>query len=467
MVMSIAASPSAEPPHALGPATSSTVNSSPVPLSKALPIPSTFTNKQWIVPPRPKPGRKPAADTPPSKRKAQNRAAQRAFRERRAARVGELEEEMRLMEEKDFEEQEQLRQQIGQLESDIESYRQALTSWQETMKGMQEEVERERQLRESSQRELEALRAEKSASTDPVPLPSRRSTRLRQDGAQERPHVPPSFSDDIPLGCGNCTKTRCECIEAALDLDPISTDTSTQKRPTSPQASTDNKRRRSDDQYDARHDMEETEIDFTNQFSSNRPPLPTSTSTMTSTIPATAVSVDCGFCSDGTPCICAEIEAEKKRHDQPFKISEPSRANPCVNGPGTCAQCQSNPTSTLFCKSLAATRTSILPKPAPTSNLPTRPNSHSAQLDAKSMHNTSSNTGGTLSCADAFTTLSRHPAFDRATGDLGSWVPQLATVPDGPGGIQRTPFEIEIASVMGVLKVFDRRFGGDVDNGRG
>lgn len=48
-------------------------------------------SKQWVLPPRPKPGRKPITEDPPTKRKAQNRAAQRAFRERRANRVAELE----------------------------------------------------------------------------------------------------------------------------------------------------------------------------------------------------------------------------------------------------------------------------------------------------------------------------------------------------------------------------------------
>lgn len=49
------------------------------------------TSKVWVLPPRPKPGRKPSTDTPSTKRKAQNRAAQRAFRERKARKVSELE----------------------------------------------------------------------------------------------------------------------------------------------------------------------------------------------------------------------------------------------------------------------------------------------------------------------------------------------------------------------------------------
>lgn len=57
-------------------------------------VTSIVTSREWVLPPRPKPGRKPSADTPASKRKAQNRAAQRVFRERRATRVQELEQKL-------------------------------------------------------------------------------------------------------------------------------------------------------------------------------------------------------------------------------------------------------------------------------------------------------------------------------------------------------------------------------------
>ena len=51
-------------------------------------------SKEWVLPARGKPGRKPSATVPPTKRKAQNRASQRAFRERRHAYVTELEEKV-------------------------------------------------------------------------------------------------------------------------------------------------------------------------------------------------------------------------------------------------------------------------------------------------------------------------------------------------------------------------------------
>ncbi len=54
----------------------------------------------WTVPQRTLPGRKPATNMPESRRKAQNRVAQRVFRERRAARVRELElEKQQILEE--------------------------------------------------------------------------------------------------------------------------------------------------------------------------------------------------------------------------------------------------------------------------------------------------------------------------------------------------------------------------------
>lgn len=70
----------------------------------------------------------------------------------------------------------------------------------------------------------------------------------------------------------------------------------------------------------------------------------------------------------------------------------------------------------------------------------------------------------TLSCADAFTTLSRHPNFSRASDDISNWLPKLHTLPN-PRDLalaeargSRAAMEVEAASVMGVLRYFDRRF---------
>lgn len=60
-------------------------------------------------------------DTPPTKRKAQNRAAQRAFRERRAARVNELEDQMKQMEDDQDMHVAALNEQISNLSHEVET----------------------------------------------------------------------------------------------------------------------------------------------------------------------------------------------------------------------------------------------------------------------------------------------------------------------------------------------------------
>ena len=64
-------------------------------------------SKEWVPPPRMKPGRK-AMNRPSSKRQEQNRQAQKAFRDRKAARIAELEEE-----------NDGLRAEIGELSSSV------------------------------------------------------------------------------------------------------------------------------------------------------------------------------------------------------------------------------------------------------------------------------------------------------------------------------------------------------------
>ena len=72
-------------------------------------------SKEWVLPPRMKPGRK-ATNRPSSKRQEQNRQAQQTFRDRRAARIAELEEE-----------NDGLRAEIGELSSSVRQLTQKVT----------------------------------------------------------------------------------------------------------------------------------------------------------------------------------------------------------------------------------------------------------------------------------------------------------------------------------------------------
>ncbi|EDN02710.1 predicted protein [Histoplasma mississippiense (nom. inval.)] len=238
---------------------------------------------------------------------------------------------------------------------------------------------------------------------------------------------------------------------------------------------------------------EELETDFTALFSTNRDR--TIRTSETSVSPSRVID-PCGFCQDGTPCVCAEMAAEEENNSTPIKLhnrltirnlsqftpppsegdvlseplhSNPKKANPCINGPGTCAQCKADPKSTLFCKSLAASRSTSAAATATSSGCCGGGNSRGGCCQSQEMNTPSSSTSSTqrqpisLSCADTYTALSRHPNFSRATDDLNTWLPRLHTLPtlrDPPltDYGNRPAMEVEAASVMGVLKYFDRRF---------
>ena len=406
---------------------------------------------------------------------------------------------MKEIEEEDQREQEVLRARIMKLETDVEQYHQTLMSWQDRTQSLEKELLEERNMRETVQRELAALRGHQPALTDAVPLLPRNKSRSAGDtisGASGAGSKNPVSAGEVAMGCGNCSiSTRCECIEQAFDMGNIISDTidSSIKRPHSPLTSIHNKRPRHED-TNVKPELEALEIDFTSKHQS-----PNTTTTMSSSsIPGHnhAGIENCGFCEDGTACLCAELAAENSTHNNPriaHLLSQPSEAGPntdpaanpaitsilpasadktCKNGPGTCTQCQSDATSTLFCKSLAATRSgpSELPIPKcqasgddPSNQACGNPTGCCRSTASQVVpffadrSSTQAITGPTLSCADAFTTLSRHPAFDKATGELGTWLPRLATLPKVLEG--RTAFEVEAASVMGVLRFFDRRFG--------
>ncbi|KAI5964862.1 uncharacterized protein KGF55_001933 [Candida pseudojiufengensis] len=116
-------------------------------------VSSIMTSKEWVLPPRPKPGRKPSVDTPASKRKAQNRAAQRAFRERRATRVQELEQKlMEVEKEKDIKEMalvntiNKLKAENNFLNKNMEQLRQEMSSFKASQDQMKIQMQQQQQL---------------------------------------------------------------------------------------------------------------------------------------------------------------------------------------------------------------------------------------------------------------------------------------------------------------------------------
>lgn len=455
-----------------------------------------MTSKEWVIPPRPKPGRKPATDTPPTKRKAQNRAAQRAFRERRAARVGELEEQLQQQKNEQDKAEAELKEKIRGLEMNVQSFRSRCLL-------LEDMLERERKERVRAVTEAEGLRRRQNQgysrhSHMNMPqntLPSISSQHSgRQDGL---PRILPSLetNDDTspPLTCGNCSPNSCACAEEAMAtvVGAFGSRNNDLKRPVSPAAGiSDEKRQRPNllpGQAQPDHDQQPSTDDTMN------------------------LKDGCGFCNEGTYCVCADTVmatpamtptadilppitqqtqtpppsesdtsstsqlAMEVTADGAVKLPRRSRALPrpaasqnssrgCgPNGPGSCAQCQADPKSGLFCRLMAAKLDrgeggggggccggkgpdggccKSKPKQQEKITLPSLPSLG-------------------LTCAEAYQTLSSHRNFDRASDDIGSWLPRLRATPvDESRRPSRMPMEVEAASIMSVLKDFDVRFGG-------
>lgn len=453
------------------------VMSSSMSPSPGLAVAGSLTTKEWVIPPRPKPGRKPATDTPPTKRKAQNRAAQRAFRERRAARVGELEEQIKKIEEDHDSLEMELRDQITQLTNDLDQAQADVSWWRNRCHALDKELAHERS-------EKVKQRSHEPAA-DVVPINIRRKGNNKRNTPVTEHQSLSSNSGSIngqaelsTAGCGSCSTTHCQCVEDALQA--TSFDDHSDGRKETGQTS----------EPAIKYDPDQMEIDFTSRFSTARGVAAIETRAI-STPPAER----CGFCGDGTACICAEMAEQGSRHDtyeqnrlapiQNFsqftpppsdgdarEVTLPSisqATNPCANGPGTCAQCRADPRSTLFCKTLAASRAAAgLPGGCCGGKGADGGCCQSQQAPRASTATTSRASPLTLTCADAFTTLSRHPNFSQASDELTSWLPRLHTLPKprepsltdslGSAISDRPAMEVEAASVMGVLRYFDRRF---------
>lgn len=412
-----------------------------------------MTSKEWVIPPRPKPGRKPATDTPPTKRKAQNRAAQRAFRERRAARVGELEEQIE--EEKAVHERtvQELQDRVNHLEAERQTL-QSRCQWLESM------LEKERQARSDLAANWDARRQASARNDVLLPslsqqVPDRTSQAMPSlqpaqvathsiSVAEARP-LPQPFSisqivsppaetrgavdlgcggcqadgpcacaeavlqdADIAMGCGKCSlDTSCECLEETLRASmaaPVPDLKRPLPRSSSPTTSPEEKRQRSD----AGMAME---TDFTAMFSSRAPTQPAQSilpppppQQHLQPIASIEPRDSCGFCKEGTYCVCADamisssalpappiqpsteqsqmhtpppsdtdviptpmevtatgaiklpgLKSLQQQQQSRITTRPPARAGGCgPNGPGTCAQCLADPKSGLFCRSLAA-----------------------------------------------------------------------------------------------------------------
>jgi hypothetical protein len=203
------------------------------------------TSQRYEIPPRPKPGRKPATDEPASKRKAQNRESQRAFRARKVAKLEEMQSTldacaMRHREELEFTEASykhelaekmadiaKLRKQLEEktqanfnLESrifDLDDVVKRAHEERDFWKAQAERVESDRQALKANNADLtvQLIRANESITSPPSP-PEMTPTLLPDQELDFTPFQDESMAD---RNCGFCDrssdKSMCPCDVAA------------------------------------------------------------------------------------------------------------------------------------------------------------------------------------------------------------------------------------------------------------
>ncbi|KAJ6272209.1 hypothetical protein PSV08DRAFT_388562 [Bipolaris maydis] len=351
-------------------------------------------SRTHVVPPRPKPGRKPATEEPESKRKAQNRQSQRNFRQRKQRTVLDLQESLNqasrqlLSANADHaRESSMLRSEIDKLKEQNQRLLMEVEEWRVAYKQMQER--------------LSAVAGQPHSM--PLSYP-RHDTPLRRafDTDFNAQALVPS-PQPTDLGCDRCTKDHCACLAEM-------TNDAAFQGPVDPMTGVLRADHGEPDE-DKPRDHSEFETDFTAAFSKQKPrdadPAVLLSSAEDAKFP------DCGFCADQPEsCICRSLRSEAADATSSLAPSsnappaEPAKSNVIVTGPGSCADCQANPEQRAWCQRVAQLRSEATPPNSRRNSarsvvLGTMEPKASTSIDMSS----SVGRGDTVGCSDAFKLL--------------------------------------------------------------
>ncbi|VDB99775.1 unnamed protein product [Peniophora sp. CBMAI 1063] len=275
-------------------------------------------SKEWVIPPKPKPGRKPKKDASqavasapspvdapspsssvdPAGRRVQNRAAQRAFRERKQSQLAELQERIKQYEQGEIERNVALQQ----ISKRVKDENDALIAENRELKDRIAQLERER----------DAALAAKAAALKDAELKRSRSRSPDRSEAPARKRKRTTAKDSAPASTvSNPALTLSLYDPPSLVHSPSVSNLSEQDTSPAPDPIP---------QQDAIYvDTMNLDFDFSLSASSSRP------SVYENAVPMD--TFDCGFCSDNTPCVCREIAMQSHAPSGPtFKVEavEPS-----------------------------------------------------------------------------------------------------------------------------------------------
>ncbi|KAF1996439.1 hypothetical protein P154DRAFT_537968 [Amniculicola lignicola CBS 123094] len=434
------------------------------------------TSTSYVVPPRPKPGRKPATDEPASKRKAQNRESQRAFRARKAAKLTEMQSQLETTEQRHKREKNEMIAQNHALLAEKAQFEQREAHLLEAQKRSLQELEFWKNKAMQYEADLERVYKQQHVQMQRQDSPNRQS--IPGMGTMvnvQQPYVP----KPVDFGCGNCqTDGKCACVDEMTNMPDTQAFMASVPIITPPQNMTSPVKDLPTPAVDLWSDRE---IDFTAQFSTkrSRPDQRPSIPFMISDSNAQDQRQDhtiqgheslCGFCTDKSNCFCQDTSVQDQdmqdtsrdlsqlTRDWDLSSSIPKTSdNSKTTGPGTCSDCMSNPQQRAWCQRIAQLKT-------PNSDyLSTSGSSRGSRVSTpletmEPVVDTSFNTTGRYSvgCRDAFKLFEGRVSMDQGKMD---WVNNLkpispTTREDPLPNMQRkySALEIDAAGIITTLQ---------------
>ncbi|WFD20139.1 hypothetical protein MCAP1_002383 [Malassezia caprae] len=282
-------------------------------------------SKEWVLPARGKPGRKLSTNVPMTKRKAQNRESQRAFRERKSAYLLELQQKVAQFEAREVEANVQMQHLALQYRQEAEALRAENTRLTQQCRELAQQLQA---LQHTKGQSEDRAAPQSSGSCSPVKLRSVPPSPAAVPATLPLPRPPAEEEDDeLDIDCIFCPgKSQCVCRgHASLPMDDASPAPATPSAVALPARTLAQKR------------LWYT-VEPANQIPRARPP-PSASSTTSS-----------------PPLRPGYVRIRRRAHHPVahlWKTRPATRA--CTGDPATCSACQSDPQLQQFCHTVSRT----------------------------------------------------------------------------------------------------------------
>lgn len=438
----------------------------------------------YAIPPRPKPGRKPATDEPQTKRKAQNREAQRNFRQRKAQKLNDLELEVSIKERHHLEEKNALHARIEVLDNQNQYQQQEINGLLERTRSLEAQLKEQIELSQRLQTDCDFWKTKAESAPQPSSSSARKGAAVSSPAASSRDRADSTRSNRIaPDGCGNCeVDGDCACVQSLLNTS--STEYAVQqshgKEPVTPISDDVQMSDALETSYDDR------EIDFTTHQPTVEIDLHHDKRTSVAFVTHPAPVEDrCGFCTDVSNCLCAATAAsqapavsEKDVLSLPPMAAVPLKRTArkaTTSGPGSCADCRANPLQREWCRAVAMGKldgsAGFTGRTLPSVNKLSSIDNNTANSARPRLPSIDMAGRFSVGCSDAFRLFDGRVSMDRNKMD---WTKELVPLPRGAArhvelpsisgrvkaekqGEGWSPYEIDSASILGALAHHDRR----------